>query len=171
MALKLQKAKKTDQLVFCRGYPGKDIGARHVSVPLSVLERIADREEVVSGEDESLQKALLAKGPAKVMDAEGEQMLRGEALTKALKRAIQEVMRLGLLQNIRDLVLREAKDMVCLALEKPMRLWQKPAAHGAKAKPRIYLPKKTTVAGTSGGVHKGGYGGSLLRWCLTMGAV
>lgn len=93
-----------------------DVSARHVSVSLMALQRIADSEEGVSEENENFKKALLAKGLAITMEFEHEPMLRVEVLTKALERVALEGMPLELLQEILEMVLGNMEDVLSQGL-------------------------------------------------------
>lgn len=92
----MYEVKKNDQLAICREDTVEDISARYVSLLLSEVQRIADREERVSEEYESFNDFFLGRGPAIVMEPEHGHMLR--VLTETLRRAAEEGTPLELLQ-------------------------------------------------------------------------
>lgn len=62
--LELVVIEKVEQVAVCRVDTSGGISVRHVFVSLSMMQRIADREERVSEVDESFKEALLARGVA-----------------------------------------------------------------------------------------------------------
>lgn len=69
---------KTDDLVAIhRSDTSGDGSARHVSVSLSAVLRLADREQGVSNKDHNLKEALLARGSGITVEAEHEHILCG----------------------------------------------------------------------------------------------
>ena len=72
-----------EELARC---PGGHVSMRHVSLALDAVQQIAELEAAAGEEDESFTGALLARGPATVMEPEHERVLRLEALWAALLR-------------------------------------------------------------------------------------
>lgn len=87
---RLQNARNNYQVaIYAGGGTGEDASDRHVSVPLSVLQRIANHEKAVPEEAENLKEAPLARGAAMLMKPDSEHILSVEASTEALDRAPQ----------------------------------------------------------------------------------
>ena len=71
---------------------GGHVSIRLVSLALDAVQEIVDLETAVGEEDESRTDALLARGPAMVMEPENERGLRLEAPQAALARVADEGM-------------------------------------------------------------------------------
>lgn len=89
-----------DQVIVRKKDPNGGISARYTSVSLSVVQQITNREEF-SKKDESFKGILLVRGPAMMELEYGHgHMLLVEALTAAPRLAVQEVLPVGLLQEM-----------------------------------------------------------------------
>lgn len=121
------------------------VSIRRVSLILDAVQPIANLEAAVGGDDYNFTEALLARGPAMVIEPKHERFLRLKALQAALARAADEVMPPAELQQSHKLVLGGMDDVLQRGMNSDPPATVSPQGRGGSLRHELQRPSSAST--------------------------